>query len=418
MPMKTRVAIVVSHPIQHYVHLYRALAAHPAIDLRVIYASDIGSRRYFDRDMNVEIAWETDLLSGYDYTVLPESPRIQASGFWSVNNPSIAAALASFQPDAVQIHGYAQLTMLRALAWCRAKRVPVLLSSDSSLLFRRSWPRRMAKQLIVRTLMSNVSGVLVTGDRNAEYYKHYGVREDRMFRCPFTVDERLLSRARQQRDDIRKTMREKFGIPEHAFLLLFVGKLIPLKRTRDILESLLLLRDELGAENISCFLAGDGPLRAELQRFAADNDIPAIFGGFINVDQLPSIYAMADALVFASDREAYGLAAREAICVGLPLIISDQIGCVGKQDAARPGDNAIVFPAGDAARLAQAIATLLDDVRLRNDMAAASLRIAAEMDAEASVAGYVSAIEAVTQGSTGIRQRGKNEPAFTKNTPL
>lgn len=395
MPDKIRVAIVVSHPIQHFVHLYRALAQEPGLELLVIYASDIGARRYFDKDMGVEIAWNTDLLSGYRFTVLPESPRIRAIDFRQVDNPSVGAALAGFRPEVVLLHGYAQLTLLRALAWCRLKGVPVMLWSDSSLSFRRPPLKRLAKALFVRLLMRQFRAVLTTGDKNAAYYRHYGMPEQRLFRCPFTVDEALLAAARDQRAELRASLRARYGIPADAFVLLFVGKLIPIKRPQDLLRALLLGREAGAAPEPVAFFAGDGPLMPELRACAADNRLAAVFGGFINVDVLPSVYAMADALVFPSEREPYGLAAREAIGVGLPLIVSDQIGCIGADDAARPGENARVYPAGDSRALWNAIAALGADAGLRHRMGTASLAIAGKLGPEASVAGFVRATRAV-----------------------
>jgi hypothetical protein len=46
---KIKVAIVVSHPIQHFVHLYKALAKNQNIELKVFFASNIGAREYFDK---------------------------------------------------------------------------------------------------------------------------------------------------------------------------------------------------------------------------------------------------------------------------------------------------------------------------------------------------------------------------------
>ena len=122
-----RVAIVVSHPIQHFVHLYRGLAADPAIELKVFFASSLGLKPYFDRDMGVEIQWETDLLGGYVSEFLPGADDIRSVGLRAIDNPGVAAALAAFDPAVVQIHGYAQLTLLRALLWCRWRGVPALL---------------------------------------------------------------------------------------------------------------------------------------------------------------------------------------------------------------------------------------------------------------------------------------------------
>ncbi|NVN98850.1 MAG: glycosyltransferase family 4 protein [Geobacteraceae bacterium] len=396
MSDRIRVAIVVSHPIQHFVHLYRALAKVPTIDLLVIFAADIGVRKYFDKDMNVEIAWETDLLSGYNSVFLPESSSIQRTGFWTLNNPSIAAALGTFRPDVVQLHGYGHVTVFRALLWSKLYGVPLLLWSDSSLLFQRSLFKRVAKKIVITLLMSLFNGVLTTGSNNAAYYLNYGVPRRKLFRCPFTVDETHFAMARASIGTKRIKMRRTYGVPENAFLVLFVGKLMPLKRPQDVLHALLKTTSRSSEwSNLTVFFAGDGRLKADLEEYSVNNNLQAIFGGFINVNILPYIYAMADLLVFPSDREAYGLSAREAICLGLPLIVSDQIGCIGADDAARPQENAIVYPAGDVDALSEAIELLAIDAGLLRSMGAASLRIAEELNVDSSVNGFLDAVRTV-----------------------
>jgi glycosyltransferase involved in cell wall biosynthesis len=392
---KIRVAIIVSHPIQHHVHLYRALATVPELELRVFFGSNIGAKSYFDSQMGVEIRWNTDLLDGYANEFLPEAEAIRETGLWAVNNPSIIQALTAFDPQVVQLHGYAQLTLLRALVWCRWKQIPVLLWSDSSLLFQRRRIKSLIKRPLLSLLMRQFSGVLSTGDNNEAYYRHYGVPEEKLHRCPFTVDEALLSQALEQRSTIRQALRVKYGIGRDAIVLLFVAKLVPWKRPKDLLDALLRLREQTSRNGeVVAFFAGDGALRAELEGLATRENLPAIFGGFINVDLLPSIYAMSDVLVFPSDREPYGLSAREAVCVGLPLIVSDQIGCTGKSDAARPNVNAIVYPSGDAESLTNAINTLVGDSDLRSRMGEASLRVAREMSLKHSVDGFLGAVRA------------------------
>ena len=127
-----RIAVVVSHPIQYYVTLYRALAQSPALEVKVFFASRIGLDATFDREMNANVAWATDLTGGYDHEFLPEADAIHEIGFRSVDNPGVGAALGRFRPDAVIIHGYAMLTTLRALVWSRLRGVKAILASDSS----------------------------------------------------------------------------------------------------------------------------------------------------------------------------------------------------------------------------------------------------------------------------------------------
>ena len=396
MIKKTRLAIIVSHPIQHFVHFYRALAKVPGLELKVFYATNIGVRPYFDQDMGVEIAWNTNLLEGYDYVFLPEAEFIKKTGFSTVNNPSVTKALDEFVPDVIKIHGYGQITLLRAFFWGLLRRIPVLLWSDSSLVYRRSNFKEFIKKFVLGIFFSRISAVLSPGDNNERYYRHYGVPSNKIYRCAFTVDEDMFSDALAKRLVIRRHLRNKYGLSCDAFVFLFVGKLIPLKRPKDILVALSLLKERhFHGVDIQVVFAGDGVLRKELEQYVLDWRLPVSFAGFVNVDLLPSVYAMADALIFSSDREAYGLSAREAICVGLPLIVSDQIGCVGRTDAAREGENAIVYRSGDTDSLASAITRLTTDSETYRQMSEASLRVASELNIDASIRGITRAIDAV-----------------------
>lgn len=391
---KMRVAIVISHPIQHFVHLYKALAKQDAIQLKIFFASKIGVKPYFDKEMAVEIHWAADLLAGYDYEFLPEADDISETGFMQINNPSIIPALKSFSPDVVHVHGYAQLTTLRALLWCNFKRIPVLLSADSSLLYQRPAWKQFLKDLLLPRFMHLFHGVISTGDNNTAYYQHYGIKAERIFRCPFTIDESGFALSRDIKPILREQVRAKYGIASDEVVLLFVGKLAPWKRPQDLLNALSLAQEKLASvAKLVAFYAGNGVMLNDLEAQAKSQNLRVIFAGFINVDVLPTIYAMGDVLVFPSEREAYGLSAREAIFLGLPLIVSDQIGCIGATDAARPDDNAMIYPSLNVDALVETIVELISCPQKLKAMSEASLSIAAEMGQDKSVAGYLSAVK-------------------------
>lgn len=391
---KMRVAIVISHPIQHFVHLYKALAKEDVIQLKVFFASKIGVKPYYDKDMSVEIQWAADLLAGYDYEFLPEADHISETGFRQINNPSIVTVLRSFAPDVVHVHGYAQLTTLRALIWCNFKRIPVLLSADSSLLYQRPAWKQFLKDLLLPRFMHLFHGFISTGDNNTAYYQHYDIKAERIFRCPFTVDETLLNQARNDKSVLSNQFRAKYAIHADEIVLLYVGKLVSWKRPQDLLNALSLAQEKLGSTaKLVAFYAGNGVMLNALEAQAKSQNLRAIFAGFVNVDILPSLYAMADLLVFPSEREPYGLSAREAICVGLPLVVSDQIGCIGMTDAARPNENAIVYQSKNTELLAKSIISLVRNPVQLESMRKASLNIAAEMGPYKSVAGYLAAVK-------------------------
>jgi glycosyltransferase involved in cell wall biosynthesis len=104
---------------------------------------------------------------------------------------------------------------------------------------------------------------------------------------------------------------------------------------------------------------GDGLLRGELERYAADRGLTKVrFPGFKNQLELSAYYAMADVFVLPSGMgETWGLVVNEAMCFGLPVVVSDMVGCGA--DLVNHGENGFVFPLGDSERLAKYLSEVL-----------------------------------------------------------
>ena len=384
---RQRLAVVVSHPIQHFVPFYRHLAQDPAIELRVIYCSRIGLKRYFDRDMGVEVEWKMDLLSGYDHVFLPEADRITDTSLLNVDNPSVVPELERFRPDIVKVNGYSHLTVLRTLYWCWRQGVPALMWSDSELLHERAGWRRALKAAVLPLIYRHFAGFLTVGDNNEAYLRHYGVRQERMFRTPFTIDEASFASVRPQRHAIRTTLRHELRISADAFVALFVGKLIERKRPQDLLAAVTSLQQRLDTRPVHALFAGNGPMLATLQQRAASDEAACTFAGFVNVDQLPRYYCAADVLVHPAENDPHPLVTSEAAYLGLPLVLSDRVGCIGPTDTARSGENTAVFRCGDVSALAEQLRQLSQEPTRYSHMSSASLRIATELDVNRSVQG-------------------------------
>jgi len=99
-------------------------------------------------------------------------------------------------------------------------------------------------------------------------------------------------------------------------------------------------------------VVGDGPLRADLERFAADLGVAdrTAFAGAVD-DPYP-VMRRVDLVALASVEEGFGLVALEAAVLGVPFVGSDA-GGLGELCAVLGHET---FPAGDAASLATAIA--------------------------------------------------------------
>ncbi|MDT7545406.1 MAG: hypothetical protein QOE99_1516 [Actinomycetota bacterium] len=126
-------------------------------------------------------------------------------------------------------------------------------------------------------------------------------------------------------------------------LVIAVGRLHPQKGYDTLIEALPLIGDAVVA------VAGDGPLRAELQRRA-----PTV-RWLGRRDDVGDLYEAADVVVLPSLWEARSLTAQEALRAGRPLVATDVGGM-----AELVGDGAVLVPAGDAVALGDAVRRLLD----------------------------------------------------------
>ena len=101
-----RLAIVTSHPIQYAAPLYAYLSRDPALALTVLYCSDQSLRGELDPGFGQPVAWDIDLLAGYDSIFLGRRALTRRlGGFWSLVCPELGWELRRARYDAVWIHG-------------------------------------------------------------------------------------------------------------------------------------------------------------------------------------------------------------------------------------------------------------------------------------------------------------------------
>jgi glycosyltransferase involved in cell wall biosynthesis len=377
--MSLRLAVVVSHPIQYFAPWHREAARIAGLDLRVFFCCDWGLEAYTDPGFGAELKWDVPLLEGYEHEFLPIARRPRELGFWEVDNPTVGAALDRFDPDVVQVFGYARRTNWRVARWARLRRRPLLLYSDSNASAHRSVWRRAAKYSVVRWFYRGVDGALYVGANNRAYHLQYGLPAERLFPGVLPVDRGRLLGAVADRAEARRAVRRRHGIPEDAFVVAYCGKYLARKRPLDLVAA---AGDAARAgARVWALLVGEGPERAGIEAYCRDEGVEnATLTGFVNQAAIPEYYAASDAVALTSTFEPYGLVVTEGASFGLPVIVSDQVGCIGERDAARPGVNALVYPCGDRERLRAAIEALMNDADMYAKMARASELISTEQD--------------------------------------
>lgn len=408
-----RVAVVNSHPIQYFAPLYRRLASESDIDLTVYFCSRAGLEVYEDAGFGgEEIAWDIPLVEGYDHVFLSNlGGERPPGGFWSLVNTSIIPELRSERYDAVWLHGHAYATDHLAALGARAAGSALFMRCDTHLGLDRPLLRRVLRGPVMTAFYRLFDACLAIGSRNAEFYRRHRVPERKIFPVPYAVDNdhfRAGSRtARERPANARRTL----GLPPREVpVVLFLSKLTRQKRPMDLLRAFRAVRDQQDFR-FALALAGAGPERERLGKFVERHDVPDVhFLGFRNQSEVPGIYGACDVFVLPSENESWGLVVNEAMCAGLPVVVSEEVG--GAVDLVRDGENGFQYPAGDVAALAERLERLVTDEELLRRMGQASLEIIDEWDLGACVEGVRAALRAtceVPDERQGAARRSRGE---------
>jgi len=364
------VAIVASHVIQYQDPFFRLLAADPDIDLTVLYCSPAGAEVYRDVDMKTTLRWDIEMLSGYRYRVLRNFGF--GDGYTRLINPGIVPALLGGKYDMVLFMlGWGSLTAMLGIVACRAARIPLFLYGDSSFPPPEDSVARRIRAGFLRALFGLTTGFMVSGALNADYYRHYGADPRRFFLLPWAVDNERFAAACHLAPGERDALRDRLGIARNAVVFVFSAKLVERKDPMTLLRAFEAMKQR---DRAALLFLGDGVLREPLEAFVREHDLDAVrFAGFVNQTDLPKYYGLSDIFVLPSTYEPRGAVINEAMACGLPVIVTDRCGSIG--DIVLDGDNAFVYPAGDAATLARVIDRMAEDHALRARMAGRSLEI-------------------------------------------
>ncbi len=173
----------------------------------------------------------------------------------------------------------------------------------------------------------------------------------------------------------RDEAKEFVGVDRHHELLLYVGRIEPLKGVDTLLEAIALLsRESVLRRHPLCLsiIGGDPAASPErmseemtrLQRLRESLGIGEVvtFLGRQEQDTLPYYYSAAEVVVVPSHYESFGLVALEAMACGTPVVAAETGGLVF---LVRDGETGFHVPAGDAQALARALRNLLEDPDLR-----------------------------------------------------
>ncbi|GFK93901.1 Alpha-monoglucosyldiacylglycerol synthase [Fundidesulfovibrio magnetotacticus] len=171
--------------------------------------------------------------------------------------------------------------------------------------------------------------------------------------------------AREGHTDARTSLARTLGFDQTRPLVINIGRLCPQKNFHLFLQLIKCLSGMKYEGPEAMFLiAGEGPLRAELEAETDRLDIRnnVHFAGFVT--DMDRLYRAADLLIQTSTWEGTPMCLLEARAHGLP-VIAPAVG--GNVDVVRDGLDGTLYPVNDLAALTRASVSYLCDQNLREE---------------------------------------------------
>ncbi|TSJ35979.1 glycosyltransferase family 4 protein [Mucilaginibacter corticis] len=334
-----KLAIVTTHPIQYYAPLFQLLNSRGRINIKVFYTLGKPGKPRNDPGFGKPVSWDIPLLEGYDFEWIQNTAAKPGSDhFCGVVNPGVTDRIKEWAPDAILIYGWAYHGHLQVMRFFKNK-VPVYFRGDSTLLNEKPGLKQLFKTLFLRWVYRHVDHAFYVGQHNKAYFKKYGLKEHQLSFAPHAIDNK---RFEEKRTDEVKELHASLNLNAEDILVLFAGKLEPVKNVATLLSAFI----NLDRENLHLLLVGNGVNEPELKSMAHASSYSSNihFLDFKNQSYMPVLYQSADLFCLPSKSETWGLSVNEAMACSKAILVSDKVGCA--PDLVKEGLNGAVFEAG------------------------------------------------------------------------
>lgn len=293
----------------------------------------------------------------------------------------------SRHPDAAVIHADMAYPM-GAIAALAGGKLPLVISVHGGDLIGRpdyGYGRFAEARLLTRWAFRRASLVRVNSPLMAELAQERGCPREKIRQLLVNIGDRFWEAGRGDLASYRRMARSQvlrtLGLPEETFLLLSLGRLIPLKGVEEVVRATAQIASALPQAHTliagpSRRVPGYGDYEAYLKRLTRELHLEervTFLGPLGYEEQVPLYLAAADLFLSPSHIEGLNRVVAEAGALGTPSVVSWGTGVAPLVEEMGAG---LVVPAKDVDALAAAVIRLGREGRLREEMAGRARRMA------------------------------------------
>lgn len=366
-----RLAIITTHPIQYNAPVFRMLTERGNIIIKVFYTwGEAVMQDKYDPGFGKIIRWDIPLTDGFDFC-FPKNiaPQPGSHHFSGIDNPSLIQDIKAWKADAVLVFGWSFKSHLKLLRYFKGK-LPVFFRGDSTLLDEVGGFKTLLRRTFLKWVYRHIDKALYVGKNNKDYFLKHGLKNNQLIHAPHAIDNNRFFKALSLSDKAITEERQRLGVAEDDFVVLFCGKFEEKKNPFFLIQLIEQLKD---LPNFKILFVGNGPLETNLKEAAKEN-ANIVFAPFQNQASMPSVYKAASVFILPSvgPGETWGLAINEAMACGLPVIASHK--CGGAKDLIEDYENGLTFATDEIEKVAKYLRQLYADSALYKRTGAASIK--------------------------------------------
>jgi glycosyltransferase involved in cell wall biosynthesis len=336
---KPKLAIIANAPSPYRLHQHKRLAHE---------IGEVELHSLFTHEFNV-FPWKLDFDPAIHHQIF--GPGEYAKGRshpkrflreWN-RGGRIIKWLEAEKPDVVSMIGFADAARVRVLGYLHRNRIPHYIFGDSNVHGDLATGfARVFKTYFLKRMIARATGVICCAQFGDQYFRRYGSRPEATFYVPQEPDYDEI--ASVGADEV-EAEREKFGLVEDRRRIVFMGRLVPVKRVDLMIDAFARIAEDRPDWDV--VIVGSGPLEDELRERIPDGlKDRFIWTGFIDEQRrVAAIYKACDVLCLPSTYEPWALVINEAAACGVAMVSSDVVGAA--VELVRDGVNGYQFKTGD-----------------------------------------------------------------------
>jgi glycosyltransferase involved in cell wall biosynthesis len=358
-----KVCIITNIPSPYRVDLFNHLIENSNYDITIIYSSKNEDNRLWKI--------ESTLLKNSVFLKSKTIKIKKKNDYKYIHIPvDTISTLNKINPDLVIASEY-NPTVLQSFIWCKRKKKKFVSWSDGTLNSEKSI--NIIQKFIRKIMCRQANALIASSSKTKEAQIYYGADCAKIFVSYLTIDVKKFLIGKKDYDNKN---------------IIFVGSLIKRKGIDLLIKSLSKVDS-----NFYLRIVGNGEEKDNLidlcRHLKIENKIE--FCGFKSETELSELYKISDIFILPSREDCFGLVINEAMCAGLPVIVSKYAD--GSYDLVQDGFNGFIIDPYDIDNMSDKINILLNDKELLQNMGANSKDKIQDFTLENVSKNFIEAIE-------------------------